>query len=57
MPGEAAEREWKGRLYPMRIKKAGLSVVPAEAEVPTLKVGDLLTEIAAPFPNRPWRWS
>ncbi|MGQ9476023.1 MAG: FAD-binding and (Fe-S)-binding domain-containing protein [Actinomycetota bacterium] len=48
---EAAEREWEERLYPLRIKKAGPSLVPAEAEVPTLKVGELLAETARRLPG------
>ncbi|WP_458012742.1 FAD-binding and (Fe-S)-binding domain-containing protein [Candidatus Solincola sp.] len=48
---EGAEREWKERLYPLRIKKAGPSVVPAEAEVPTIKVGELLAETARRLPE------
>ncbi len=48
---EVAEREWEERLYPMRIKKAGPSLVPAEAEVPTLKVGELLAEASRRLPD------
>ncbi|WP_287153787.1 FAD-binding and (Fe-S)-binding domain-containing protein [Candidatus Solincola tengchongensis] len=51
LAGEVAEREWEERLYPMRIKKAGPSLVPAEAEVPTLKVGDLLAETSRRLPD------
>ncbi len=49
--GGAAEREWEERLYPMRIKKAGPSLVPAEARVPTSKVGDLLSDVAGRLPE------
>ncbi len=46
LDGDAAAHEWDERLYPMRIKKAGPSVIPAEAEVPTVKIGALLAETA-----------
>lgn len=49
--GEAAEREWEERLYPMRIKKAGPSLVPAEARVPTSKVGELIVAAAKRLPE------
>ncbi len=49
--GDAAEREWEERLYPMRIKKAGPSLVPAEAKVPTSKVGALLADVARRIPE------
>ncbi|NPV60315.1 MAG: FAD-binding oxidoreductase [Actinobacteria bacterium] len=49
--GEAAAREWEERLYPMRIKKAGPSLVPAEAKVPTSKAGALLDEVAKRLPE------
>jgi Fe-S oxidoreductase/FAD/FMN-containing dehydrogenase len=42
--GETAEREWEERLYPMRVKKAGPSLIPAEAEVPTVEIGGLLRD-------------
>lgn len=48
---EAAVREWGERLYPLRIKKAGPSLVPAEAEVPTLRIGELLVETARRLPE------
>ncbi|MBC7253803.1 MAG: FAD-binding oxidoreductase [Actinobacteria bacterium] len=48
---EAAEREWEERLYPMRIKKAGPSLVPAEAEIPTLKIGELLERTSRRLPH------
>lgn len=51
LAGEVAEREWEERLYPMRIKKAGPSLVPAEAEVPNLKVGELLAETSRRLPD------
>ncbi|MBC7230025.1 MAG: FAD-binding oxidoreductase [Actinobacteria bacterium] len=47
----AAEREWEERLYPMRIKKAGPSLVPAEARVPTSRAGALLAEVARRLPE------
>lgn len=49
--GDAAAHEWEERLYPLRIKKAGPSVIPAEAEVPTVKVGALLAETAKRLPQ------
>ncbi|OFW56878.1 MAG: hypothetical protein A2W01_01925 [Candidatus Solincola sediminis] len=39
---DTAAREWEERFYPMRVKKAGPSLIPAEAEVPTVEVGALL---------------
>ncbi len=42
LSSETAEREWEERFYPMRVKKAGPSLIPAEAEVPTVEVGALL---------------
>jgi Fe-S oxidoreductase/FAD/FMN-containing dehydrogenase len=48
---EIARHEWEERLYPMRIKKAGPSVVPAEAEVPTTKVGALLEKTSRRLPE------
>jgi len=49
--GEAADREWGERLYPMRIKKAGPSLVPAEAEIPTLKIGEFLERTSRRLPH------
>ena len=48
---EAAVREWEERLYPLRVKKAGPSLIPAEAEVPTPKVGALLSDAAKRLPE------
>ena len=48
---EAAEHEWDERVYPLRIKKAGPSVIPAEAEVPLVKMGALLEETAKRLPE------
>jgi Fe-S oxidoreductase/FAD/FMN-containing dehydrogenase len=48
---EAARREWEERLYPMRIKKAGPSLVPAEAEVPTTGAGELLEDTSKRLPE------
>jgi Fe-S oxidoreductase/FAD/FMN-containing dehydrogenase len=44
LSAETAAREWEERLYPMRVKKAGPSLVPAEAEVPTAEMGALLRD-------------
>ena len=51
MDKDAAAHEWEERLYPLRIKKAGPSIIPAEAEVPTVKVGALLAETAKRLPE------
>ncbi len=51
LDGETAAHEWDERLYPLRIKKAGPSVIPAEAEVPTSKVGALLADTAKRLPE------
>lgn len=51
LKGDAAELEWEERLYPMRIKKAGPSLVPAEAAVATSKVGALLADTAKRLPE------
>ncbi len=48
---DEARHEWEERFYPLRIKKAGPSLVPAETEVPTLKVGELLSETARRLPE------
>lgn len=48
---ETARREWEERLYPLRGKKAGPSVIPAEAEVPAAKVGKLLAATAKRLPE------
>jgi Fe-S oxidoreductase/FAD/FMN-containing dehydrogenase len=48
---EAAAHEWEERVYPLRIKKAGPSVIPAEAEVPLSKMGALLADTAKRLPE------
>lgn len=42
---EEAEREWSERFYPMRLKRFGPSLIPAEAVVPVVNLDKVLDDI------------
>ncbi|MBE3584492.1 MAG: FAD-binding oxidoreductase [Limnochordaceae bacterium] len=42
---EEAEREWSERFYPMRLKRFGPSLIPAEAVVPVASLDKVLDDI------------
>jgi len=42
---EEAEREWSERFYPMRLKRFGPSLIPAEAVVPVANLDQVMDEI------------
>jgi len=50
---EASREEWEERLYPLRIKKAGPSVIPAEATIPTANLAKLFEATSKRLPELP----
>lgn len=45
LPEEDAQREWKGRIAPMRLKRLGPSIIPTEVVVPSESIAEVLDEI------------
>jgi glycolate oxidase len=53
LPGDEAETEWEERFYPMRVKRAGPTVVAGEFIAPAAALSQVVRDVHRQLPGKP----